>query len=84
MSDTIRDRLVCGLQSEVNQKYLWTESNLTIERAIEVSTLMTKAAKEERKLSASFQLHKVHTEKRKIDKLDKLCYHCKRSAHQTQ
>ena len=81
LNDTIRDRLVCGLRSETIQKRLLTESNLTLERAIEVSTSMEMAAKEAQHLSASSQIHRVQTEKQK-PKLNKPCYRCGKSGHQ--
>ncbi len=39
-NDTLRDRLVCGLRCEGIQKRLLTESNLTLQRAIELSVSM--------------------------------------------
>ena len=35
LNDTIRDRLVCGMRSGAIQKRLLTESNLTLQNAIE-------------------------------------------------
>lgn len=46
LNDTIRDRLVCGLRSEVAQKRLLTQSALTLEKAVEISVSMELAAKE--------------------------------------
>ena len=65
MSETIRDRLVCGMHSEAFQKCLLTESNLTLQRAIEVSTSMEMANNDAQQLSASTQVHKVSTELKK-------------------
>lgn len=66
LSDTIRDRLVCGFRSEAIQKRLLTESNLTLQKAIEISTSMEMAAKEAQQLSASAQLHKVYSDTRHV------------------
>uniref|UniRef100_A0AAZ3P2I5 Tick transposon n=1 Tax=Oncorhynchus tshawytscha TaxID=74940 RepID=A0AAZ3P2I5_ONCTS len=68
MSDTIRDRLVCGMRSEAIQKRLLTESNLTSQRAIEVSMSMEMANKDAQ-LSASTQVHKMSTEFKKKKKI---------------
>ncbi len=45
--------------SETIQKRLLCESNLTLERAIEISVSMEMAAKEAQELSVSSQVHKV-------------------------
>ncbi len=53
LNDTLRDRLVCGLRCEGIQKRLLTESNLTLQRAIELSMSMELAAKEAQQLSSN-------------------------------
>lgn len=37
LNDTLRDRLVCGLRNEAPQKTLLTESELTLDKAINIS-----------------------------------------------
>uniref|UniRef100_A0A3B3R045 ribonuclease H n=1 Tax=Paramormyrops kingsleyae TaxID=1676925 RepID=A0A3B3R045_9TELE len=83
LSDTICDRLVCGLRSEAIQKRLLTESNLTLQKAIEISTSMEMAAKEAQKLSASAQVHKVYSDTRNKSKLKKPRYRCE-VGHQSE
>lgn len=56
LNDTIKDRLVCGLRSEAIQKRLLSESNLTLQKATEISVSMELAAKEAQHFSSS-----VHT-----------------------
>uniref|UniRef100_A0AAR2KSV2 Uncharacterized protein n=1 Tax=Pygocentrus nattereri TaxID=42514 RepID=A0AAR2KSV2_PYGNA len=59
LSDTIRDRLVCGLRSEAIQKRLLSESNLTLQKATEFSVSMELAAKEAQPLSNTSKMHKL-------------------------
>lgn len=84
LSDTLRDRLVCGLCSEAIQKRLLTEANLTLDKAIEVSTSMEMAAKEAQQLSASTQVHKLSTQTTKEAVSGQLCYRCGKSGHQAK
>lgn len=46
LNDTLRDRLVYGLRNEAAQKKLLTESDLSLERAINISITMGMASKE--------------------------------------
>ena len=85
LNDTIRDRLVCGLQSEAIQKRLLTESNLTLQKAIEISVSMEMAAKEAQGLSSSNRLHKVSVEKqteRQTGESGGTCFRCGKGGHQ--
>lgn len=84
MSDTIRDRLVCGMRSEAIQKRLLTESNLTLQRAIEVSTSMEMANKDAQQLSASTKVHKVSTWLKNKAGGGKPCYRCGKPGHQAE
>ena len=43
LEEALRDRLVCGMQSESIQKVLLTKANLTLERALEISQGMEAA-----------------------------------------
>lgn len=81
MSDTICDSLVCGLRSEAIQKRLLSESNLTLQKATEISTSMEMAAKEAQQLSASTQVHKVYSDMRNKSNSEKACYRCGKVGH---
>ena len=45
LSDALRDRLVCGIKKENIQKRLLSESDLMLEKAIEIATAMETTAK---------------------------------------
>lgn len=62
LNDTLRDRLVCGLGNEAAQKKLLTESDLTLEKAINISVTMEMATKEAQQLHATSRVHKVSSE----------------------
>lgn len=53
LNDTLRDRLVCGLRNEAAQKKLLTESDLTLDKAINISVTMEMASKEAHALHAT-------------------------------
>ncbi len=53
---------MCGLRCEGIQKRLLTESNLTLQRAIELSVSMELAAKEAQQLSSNSKVYKMETE----------------------
>ena len=46
LSDTLRDRLVCGLRHEYIQKRLLSESELDLDKAIKISVAMETASKD--------------------------------------
>ncbi|KAG1929501.1 K02A2.6-like [Pimephales promelas] len=79
LNDTLRDRLVCGLRCEGIQKRLLTESNLTLQRAIELSVSMELAAKEAQQLSSNSKLYKMETEKQNENKGP--CFRCGKMGH---
>lgn len=83
LNDTIRDRLVCGLRSETIQKRLLTETNLTLEKSIDISTSMEMAAKEAQQLSGATQVHKLFTQPKKVVTTGQLCYRCGKPGHQS-
>lgn len=58
LNDTLRDRLVCGLRNEAAQKKLLIESDLTLEKDINISVTMEMASKEAYQLHASGRVHK--------------------------
>ena len=82
LSDTIRDRMVCGLCSEAIQKRLLTDANLTLEKAIEISTSMEIAAREAQQLSASTKVHKLSIESKNKAAAGQPCYRCGKTGHQ--
>ena len=45
LDEALRDRLVCGLNSEAAQKRLLTEPDLTFAKAVEITTSLEEAAK---------------------------------------
>ena len=53
LSEALRHRLVCGMSSESIQKVLLTKSDLTLEKAIEISQGMDAAAKQAKELKGS-------------------------------
>ncbi|XP_061904359.1 uncharacterized protein K02A2.6-like [Entelurus aequoreus] len=75
LSDALRDRLVCGLANEAAQKRLLTESDLTLEKAINISVSMEMASREAQ------QLHvKVHKLSINQD-VQGPCFRCGKSGH---
>nr|XP_055048287.1 uncharacterized protein K02A2.6-like [Misgurnus anguillicaudatus] len=79
LNDTLRDRLVCGLRCEGIQKRLLTESNLTLQRAIELSVSMELAAKEAQQLSSNSKVYRMETEKQTESKGP--CFRCGKTGH---
>lgn len=77
-NDTVRDRLVRGLRSEVIQKHLLTERALTLDKAIEISVSMELATKEANHFSESGKLHKVFRDEKGAQGK---CYRCDRTGH---
>lgn len=84
LNDTIRDRLVCGLSNESIQKRLLSEANLTLKKAIEISTSMEMASREAQHLSASTQVHKLSFEPKNKTATDRPCYRCGKTGHEAQ
>ncbi|KAL6455440.1 hypothetical protein MHYP_G00004880 [Metynnis hypsauchen] len=83
LSDTIRDRLVCGLRSEAIQKRLLSESKLTLQRATEISVSMELAAKEAQHLSNTSKMHKLAIVKPewKPQHPSVTCFRCGKAGH---
>lgn len=79
LNDTLQDRLVCGLRCEGIQKRLLTESNLTLQRAIELSVAMELAAKEAQQLSSNSKVYKMVTEKQ--TEMKGPCFRCGETGH---
>lgn len=53
LNDSLRDRLVCCLKNEGIQKKLLTESDLTLEKVINISVTMEMTSKEVQQLHAT-------------------------------
>ena len=53
LPEALRDRLVCGMQSESTQKVLLTKANLTLEKALEISQGMEAATIKSKELKGS-------------------------------
>ncbi len=53
LNEAIRDRLVCGLENSTCQKKLLAEKNLTLEKAVDISTAMEMANKQARDMNSS-------------------------------
>ena len=77
LSEALRDRLVCGLQSESIQKVLLTKADLTLDKALEVSQGMEAAAKKSKELKGSHRSNPVLV----VDTPDKSCGRCGRGNH---
>ena len=61
LEEALRDRLVCGMQSENIQKVLLTKANLTLEKALEIAQGMEAAALQAKELKGSQPSNSVHT-----------------------
>ena len=53
LGETLRDRLICVMQSENTQKMLLTKANLTLDKALEISQGMEAAALKSKELKGS-------------------------------
>jgi len=79
LNDTLRDRLVCGLINEAAQKKLLTESDLTLEKAVNISVTMEMASKEAQQLHAtSSRVYKVSSD---VQSGQGPCFRCGRTGH---
>ena len=84
LNDSLRDRLVCGIKHGNIQKKLLSESDLTLQKAIDVATAMETAAKDVVELQKQHipdsihQLSKKPTSNTKLKKNNKACFRCDR------
>lgn len=82
LNDTLRDRLVCGLHSELIQKQLLSEPELTLAKATEIAFAMEVAANETLELQGSkeFDVNKINTENERVHNVKQKardnCYRC--------
>ena len=88
VNDALRDRLVCGIKNENIQKKLLSVFNLTLQKAIEISSAMERAVKDAIELQHQHRpdpVHKVSKKKDSSSKTSKLekraCFCCNRKYH---
>ena len=80
LEQALRDRFVCGLRSEVIQRRLLTDVDLTLGRAFEIAQGMEAADKNTESLKlVQPAVHKLDTKQRSPQ--SQVCYRCGRSNH---
>ena len=70
LHDALRDRLLCGVNTEVIQKRLLTEAALTFKRAMEIAVSMETVARESHQLSSAMKVHAISINHKEVD-----CYY---------
>ena len=87
LSDALRDRLVCGIKNANIQKRLLSESDLKLEKAIEIATAMETAARDAVELRQPHRPDSVHKLSKKTTfsakqmEMNKACFRCDRANH---
>ena len=87
LNDALRDRLVCGIKHGNIQKMLLSESDLTLQKAIDIATAMETAAKDAVELQQQHRPDSVHqlskkpTSNTKPKERNKACFRCDRFNH---
>ena len=86
LNEALRDRFVCGLRSESTQKWLLSEVDLTLTKAVSIAQSMEAAESEAHTLrSEKMAVHKLESEKssRTIVTLlpKKACHRCGKNNH---
>ena len=97
LSDTIRDRLVCGLRNEETQRELLSVRNLTLAKAQEIAVAMETAARDANELqkSASLPVNKIGSARETREQFQKTrgnsgqktkskqgqCFRCNKKGH---
>ena len=82
LNDALRDRLVCGIKHGNIQKKLLSESDLTLQKAIDIATAMETAAKDAVELQQQHRpdsvqkLSKKPTSNTKPKERNKACFRC--------
>ena len=79
LQDALRDRLVCGLNSESIQKRLLTETALTYQKAVEIAISMETVARESQQLSSSQKVNAVY-----FTSQGRKCTRCGRTNHREE
>ena len=87
LNDALRDRLVCGIKHGNIQKKILSESDLTLQKAIDIATAMETAAKDAVELQQQHRPDSVHqlskkpTSNTKLKERNKACFRCDRFNH---
>ena len=82
LNDALRDRLVCGIKHGNIKKKLLSESDLTLQKAIDIATAMETAAKDAVELQQQHRPDSVHqlskkpTSNTKPKEKNKACFRC--------
>eukprot|EP00731_Ephydatia_muelleri_P016133 Em0009g557a len=78
----LRDRLVCGLKDPAIQRRLLAESDLTLQKAMDIAVSMEVAEKSTRQLLQSeVKVQEIHGQRKGSDKFKKACWRCGQSSH---
>ncbi|KAL6457444.1 hypothetical protein MHYP_G00344070 [Metynnis hypsauchen] len=77
LQDALRDRLVCGLNTQAIQKRLLTEAALTFQKAVEIAVSMETVARETHQLSNALKLHALSVNNQQRNK----CARCGKTNH---
>ncbi|KAL5496662.1 hypothetical protein EMCRGX_G012995 [Ephydatia muelleri] len=78
----LRDRLVCGLKDPAIQRRLLAESDLTLQKAMDIAVSMEVAEKSTRQLVQSeVKVQEIHGQRKGSDKFKKACWRCGQSSH---
>lgn len=82
LSETLRDRLVCGMHNESIQRRLLTEKDLTLARALEIAVAMETASKDaillQKEVPKECTVNKL-TAKRPVK--GAACFRCGKDSH---
>lgn len=78
LNDTLQDRLVCGLRNEAAQNKLLIVSDVTLEKAINISVTLEMASKEAQQLIVTRRVHKFSCGRPNAQGSG---FHCGKSVH---
>ena len=89
LDDSLRDRLVCGLNNALIQKRLLSERDLTLAKATQIALSMEAAAKDSLELQGKNEsvVNKLNKEKGKVENVrdevwsKRRCYRCGSNLH---
>ena len=80
LDEALRDRFVCGLRSEVTQRRLLSEEELSLKKALEIAHSMETASQKASEFHTSVE-SKVSDEIMTIPSAKTLCYRCNKAGH---